>query len=67
MEDKGIAIDFAGAHIRDDSGVGAIDRAVLKFCENANQVAVIVLDAGIGIRDSQTAIFKCAHAKLPTH
>ena len=67
VEDKDIVIDFTDAHIWDDSGVGAVDRVVLKFRENANQVAVIGLDTGSEKLVDQLAIFKSEHAKLPTH
>lgn len=67
MEDKDIVIDFTDAHIWDDSGGGAVDRFVLKFRENTNQVTVIGLDTGSEKLVDQLAIFKSEHAKLPTH
>lgn len=67
VEDKDIVIDFTDAHIWDDSGVGAVDRVVLKFRENANQVKVVGLDTGSQKLIDQLAIFKSDHAKLPTH
>ena len=35
-----ISIDFSDAHISDDSGVGAVDKVVMKFRENGNQVRI---------------------------
>lgn len=67
VEDKDIVIDFTNAHIWDDSGVGAVDRVVLKFRENANQVTVIGLDTGSEKLVDRLATFKSEHVKLPTH
>nr|WP_251047751.1 SulP family inorganic anion transporter [Planococcus sp. ISL-109] len=67
VEDEKIIIDFTDAHIWDDSGVGAVDRVVLKFRENANEVEVTGLDAGSQKLIDQLAIFKSSNAKLPTH
>ncbi|MDS8798266.1 hypothetical protein RLK21_00660, partial [Streptococcus pneumoniae] len=67
IEREKVIIDFTDAHIWDDSGVGAIDRVVLKFRENANEVEVTGLDAGSQKLVDQLAIFKSSNAKLPTH
>ena len=67
IEREKVVIDFTDAHIWDDSGVGAIDRVVLKFRENANEVEVTGLDAGSQKLVDQLAIFKSSNAKLPTH
>ncbi|MBT2581349.1 SulP family inorganic anion transporter [Planococcus sp. ISL-109] len=67
VEDKDIVIDFTDAHIWDDSGVGAVDRVVLKFRENGNKVEVVGLDTGSQKLIDQLAIFKSDNAKLPTH
>jgi SulP family sulfate permease len=67
VEGEKIIIDFTDAHIWDDSGVGAVDRVVLKFRENANEVEVTGLDAGSQKLIDQLAIFKSSNAKLPTH
>lgn len=45
VENKQIIIDFSQTHVWDDSGVGAIDKVVLKYYENNNQVALIGLNA----------------------
>ncbi|MEZ0480053.1 SulP family inorganic anion transporter [Planococcus sp. SSTMD024] len=67
IECEKVIIDFTDAHIWDDSGVGAVDRVVLKFRENANEVEVTGLDAGSQKLVDQLAIFKSSNAKLPTH
>ena len=40
VSDTHILIDFSNAHIWDDSGVGAVDKVVLKFRENDNQIRI---------------------------
>ncbi|WP_084509452.1 SulP family inorganic anion transporter [Paenibacillus assamensis] len=40
-----IVIDFSKAHLWDDSGVGAVDKVVLKYRENGNQVSMIGLNS----------------------
>ncbi|MFD1031961.1 SulP family inorganic anion transporter [Metaplanococcus flavidus] len=67
IEREKVVIDFTDAHIWDDSGVGAVDRVVLKFREKANTVEIIGLDAGSQKLIDQLAIFKSDNAKLPTH
>ncbi|WP_404336229.1 SulP family inorganic anion transporter [Planococcus rifietoensis] len=67
IEREKVIIDFTDAHIWDDSGVGAVDRVVLKFRENANEVEVTGLDAGSQKLIDQLAIFRSSNAKLPTH
>ncbi|HSP20966.1 MAG TPA: STAS domain-containing protein, partial [Planococcus sp. (in: firmicutes)] len=62
-----VIIDFTDAHVWDDSGVGAIDRVVLKFMENQNEVELEGLDSGSKKLVDKLAIFNDANAKLPTH
>ncbi len=45
VKDEQIVIDFSQTHVWDDSGVGAIDKVVLKYNENNNQVTLIGLNA----------------------
>ncbi|OCA81250.1 SulP family inorganic anion transporter [Pseudobacillus wudalianchiensis] len=40
VEHKEIVIDFSGAHIWDDSAVGAIDKVVMKYNEGHNRVTI---------------------------
>ncbi|GED20848.1 MULTISPECIES: SulP family inorganic anion transporter [Bacillales] len=44
LENKNIIIDFSDSHIWDDSAVGAVDKAVIKFQEKDNKVTIIGLD-----------------------
>lgn len=67
VEGQKILIDFSDAHIWDDSGVGAVDRVVLKYRENRNDVEITGLDTGSQKLIDQLAIFKSTNAKLPTH
>lgn len=67
VEDKDIGIDFADTHIWGDSGVGAVDRVVLKIRENRNRVEIVGLDNGNQKLIDQLAIFKSETAKLPAH
>lgn len=66
-EGQQVFIDFTDAHIWDDSGVGAVDRVVLKFKENGNGVVITGLDSGSQKLIDQLAIFNHEKAKLPTH
>lgn len=45
VENEQIVIDFSQTHVWDDSGVGAIDKVVLKYYENNNQVTLVGLNA----------------------
>lgn len=44
LENKNITIDFSDSHIWDDSAVGAVDKAMIKFQEKDNKVTIIGLD-----------------------
>ena len=67
IEGQQVFIDFSDAHIWDDSGVGAVDRVVLKFKENRNEVVITGLDTGSQKLIDQLAIFTNDTTKLPTH
>ena len=67
IKDERVVVDFTDAHIWDDSGVGAVDRVVLKFRESGNEVDIVGLDTGSQKLIDQLAIFKSDNAKLPTH
>lgn len=67
IDGQNVVIDFTDAHIWDDSGVGAVDRVVLKFRENGNDVQITGLDAGSQKLINQLAIFNSKNAQLPTH
>nr|WP_239586957.1 SulP family inorganic anion transporter [Bacillus ectoiniformans] len=44
VQDQKVVIDFTKAHVWDDSAVGAIDKAVIKYRENNNDVKIKGLD-----------------------
>lgn len=52
VENKDITIDFSNSHIWDDSAVGAVDKAVIKFKEKKNKVTLI------GFNTSSREIFQ---------
>src|SRR5690606_2759084 len=66
LENEKVVIDFTDAHIWDDSGVGAVDRVVLKFRESGNRVEITGLDAGSRKLIEGLAIFHRDSGKLPT-
>lgn len=65
IKDEKVVIDFTDAHIWDDSGVGAVDRVVLKFRESGNGVEIIGLDAGSQKLIEGLAVFHRDSSKLP--
>jgi len=64
IENKEVVIDFATAHVWDDSAVGAIDKVVMKFGENHNQVSIKNLNASSKKLVDKLAVFKDPNAKL---
>lgn len=62
-----IVIDFSNAHIWDDSAVGAIDKVVIKYRENLNEVTVRGLNSSSKKIVDKLAIFNDANAKLSAH
>jgi len=67
VQNEKIVIDFSTAHVWDDSAVGAIDKVVMKYRENHNQVSVINLNAASKKLVDKLAVFKDQNAKLSTH
>lgn len=67
VSDQKIVIDFSNAHIWDDSGVGAVDRVVIKYRENNNEVTVKGLDASSKKIIDRLAIYHDANAQLKAH
>lgn len=67
IQDETVVINFADAHIWDDSGVGAVDRVVLKFRESNNEVLIEGLDNASQKLVDKLAVFNSKNAKLPTH
>lgn len=67
VENKKIVIDFSNAHIWDDSAVGAIDKAVIKYRESNNEVSIIHLNAASKKLVDKLAVFNNPNGKLSTH
>jgi len=67
VQNQKIVIDFSTAHVWDDSAVGAIDKVVMKYRENHNQVSIINLNAASKKLVDKLAAFKDPNAKLSTH
>jgi sulfate permease, SulP family len=66
-ENNNITIDFSTAHVWDDSAVGAIDKVVMKFRENNNQVTIKNLNASSKKLVDKLAVFNDPNAKLSAH
>lgn len=64
---KTIVIDFSNAHVWDDSAVGAIDKVMMKFRENENQVTIKNLNAASRKLVDKLAVFNDPNSKLPAH
>ncbi|MEK3986363.1 SulP family inorganic anion transporter [Paenibacillus sp. FSL K6-3166] len=62
-----IMIDFTNAHIWDDSGVGAVDKVVMKFRENDNQVRIRGLNGPSKKIIDQLAVYNEEKASLKAH
>ena len=67
VENKDIIIDFSNAHIWDDSAVGAIDKAVLKYRENNNTVIIKGLNASSKKIVDRLSISNHSNTKLSAH
>lgn len=66
-QSRDIVIDFANAHIWDDSAVGAIDKVVLKYRENNNNVTIKGLNSASKRLVDKLAIYKQSNPKLSAH
>lgn len=67
VKNEHIIIDFSNTHVWDDSGVGAIDKVVLKYYENNNQVTLEGLNANSQKLVDKLAIHNDENAKLSSH
>ncbi|MBT2285302.1 SulP family inorganic anion transporter [Paenibacillus polymyxa] len=67
VQQSEIVIDFSNAHIWDDSAVGAIDKVVIKYRENDNQVIVKGLNSASKKIVDKLAIYNDPNAKLSAH
>lgn len=67
VSNRQIVIDFTNAHIWDDSGVGAVDRVVIKYRENHNEVIVKGLNASSKKIIDRLAVYHDANAQIKAH
>lgn len=67
VQKEKVILDFTDAHIWDDSGVGAVDRIVLKLKESDNEVIIEGLDGSSRKLVEKIAVFNSKNAKLPSH
>lgn len=67
VNNKEIVIDFSNAHIWDESAVGAIDKAILKYNSNHNVVSIRGLNSASEKMVDKLAIYKKAERELPAH
>lgn len=62
-----IHIDFSESHVWDDSGVGAIDKVVIKLRQNHNDVIVTGLNASSKKIVDKLSVYNDPNAKLSAH
>ncbi|MBT2760388.1 SulP family inorganic anion transporter [Paenibacillus sp. ISL-20] len=67
VTDKDIVLDFSNAHIWDDSGVGAVDKVVIKYRANRNHVTVKGLNASSEKIVNRLAVYHDSNAQLKSH
>jgi sulfate permease, SulP family len=67
VTDQDIMLDFTDAHIWDDSGVGALDKAVLRFRAGSNRVTVKGVNASSEKLIHKLAVYHHQNAQLKSH
>ncbi|NCU17267.1 SulP family inorganic anion transporter [Pallidibacillus pasinlerensis] len=67
VENENIVIDFANAHIWDESAVGAIDKVVLNYRENGNIVTIRNLNSASKKLVDKLAVYSETNPKLSTN
>jgi SulP family sulfate permease len=67
VTDQEIVLDFTDAHIWDDSGVGALDKAILRFRAGSNRVTVKGFNASSEKLIHQLAVYPNEGAQLKSH
>lgn len=67
VKDRKIVIDFSNSHVWDDSAVGAIDKVILKYRENNNEVRLTGLNETSQRMVNKLAVFPDTKGKLNTH
>ncbi|WP_458120185.1 STAS domain-containing protein [Paenibacillus sp. Z6-24] len=65
--DTDIITDFTEAHIWDDSGVGAVDRMVIRLREQGNRVTVKGLNASSEKMINRLAVYQDAGTRIKSH
>lgn len=67
INEKDVIIDFSDAHIWDDSAVGAVDKAVIRFRANSNHVTVKGFNASSEKMINKLAVYRDQNAQLKSH
>lgn len=67
VENENIVMDFANAHIWDESAVGAIDKVVLNYRENGNVVTIRNLNSASKKLVDKLAVYSETNPKLSTN
>lgn len=67
IKDTNIIIDFSNSHIWDDSAVGAIDKIVIKYRSNNNEVMLQGLNSSSKNLLDRLAVHNNLNAKLSAH
>lgn len=67
VQNEKILIDFGSTQIWDDSGVGAIDKVMIRLMANQNEVEMIGLNPESKKLIDRLAIHNDPTAKMPTH
>lgn len=67
VTERDIVLDFSNAHIWDDSGVGAVDKVVIKYRANHNRVTIKGLNASSEKIVNRLAVYHDSNAQLKSH
>jgi len=67
IADSEIVIDFSNAHIWDDSGVGAVDKVVIRYRENHNSVTIKGLNTSSEKLINKLAVYQDPNVQLKSH
>ncbi|GGO06614.1 SulP family inorganic anion transporter [Saccharibacillus kuerlensis] len=62
-----VVLDFSEAHIWDDSGVGAVDKVIIKYRAGGNEVVVRGLNPSSEKIINKLAVYHDANAQLKSH
>lgn len=67
VTERDIVLDFSNAHIWDDSGVGAVDKVVIKYRANHNLVTIKGLNASSEKIVNKLAVYHDSNAQIKSH